>query len=312
MQEKIFVQIASYRDPQLLSTINDCIEKAKYPERLTFGICWQHSNEDYFDDLSHFKNDKRFKILDVDYINSKGCCWARSETQKLWDGEEYTLQIDSHIKFHPNWDEMLINYIKMCESKKPLLTTYPNAYFENYPDMPLLIKPSFMKVLNIDDDGILTFQSFIIENSPLPIKHPIPGRFLAAGFIFTLGKFCKECPYDPELYFGGEEMSLSARSFTHGYDIFHPPKNILWHLYKEKHNIEDANLHWKDNTNWSRLDDISKKRIKKLFGIDCEMQSLAEYGFGSERTIKEYEEHCGVSFSEKKVINDFNYDPFEF
>ncbi len=309
MQEKIFVQIASYRDPELLSTINDCIEKAKYPERLTFGICWQHSKEDYFDDLSKFKDDERFKIIDVDYADSEGCCWARSKIQKLWNGEEYTLQIDSHMKFHSNWDELMINYLKMCQCPKPLLTTYPNEYFENQPHIPLSIKPTFMKVSNIDDNGIVSFQAFIIEHNIIPIKYPIPGRFLAAGFIFTLGKFCKECPYDPKLYFYGEEMSLSARSFTHGYDIFHPPKNIIWHLYKKEGITKHVNLHWEDNANWSSLDSISKERVKKLFGIDCEMESLGKYGFGNERTIKEYEEHCGVNFSEKKVVKDFNYDP---
>jgi len=38
----IFIQIASYRDPQLLPTLKDCIEKAKYPKNLRFGIAWQH------------------------------------------------------------------------------------------------------------------------------------------------------------------------------------------------------------------------------------------------------------------------------
>ena len=48
---KIFVQIASYRDPQLLPTIKDMIDKAKKPKNLVFGICWQHSKEDSWDEL---------------------------------------------------------------------------------------------------------------------------------------------------------------------------------------------------------------------------------------------------------------------
>jgi hypothetical protein len=35
---KIFVHIALYRDPELLPTIKDRLDKAKYPENLTFGI----------------------------------------------------------------------------------------------------------------------------------------------------------------------------------------------------------------------------------------------------------------------------------
>ena len=86
---KIFVQIASYRDPELLPTIRDCINNAKHPENLTFGVCWQH---DETESMKEFANDPRFKILDYHWSLSKGLCWARSEIQKLWDDEEYTMQ----------------------------------------------------------------------------------------------------------------------------------------------------------------------------------------------------------------------------
>ena len=43
---KIFIQIASYRDPQLIPTLKDCISKAKNPENLVFAIAWQHSKDD--------------------------------------------------------------------------------------------------------------------------------------------------------------------------------------------------------------------------------------------------------------------------
>ena len=66
-QDKIFVQIASYRDPELIPTIKDCIAKAKYPKRLTFGICWQHSIDDEWDTLDEYKDDPRFRIIDIDY-----------------------------------------------------------------------------------------------------------------------------------------------------------------------------------------------------------------------------------------------------
>ena len=48
---KIFIQIASYRDPQLLYTLKDCLSKAKYPDNLRFGIAWQHSSSDTWDNL---------------------------------------------------------------------------------------------------------------------------------------------------------------------------------------------------------------------------------------------------------------------
>lgn len=42
----IFVQIAAYRDPELLPTIQDCLAKADFPDNLRFGICWQTGAED--------------------------------------------------------------------------------------------------------------------------------------------------------------------------------------------------------------------------------------------------------------------------
>ena len=50
---KIFIQIASYRDKELRPTVKDSLEKATYPERLTFGICWQHHKKDDFE-ISEF------------------------------------------------------------------------------------------------------------------------------------------------------------------------------------------------------------------------------------------------------------------
>ena len=43
---KIFIQIASYRDPELIHTIDNCIENSDNPENLNFGICWQHDEKE--------------------------------------------------------------------------------------------------------------------------------------------------------------------------------------------------------------------------------------------------------------------------
>ena len=69
--KKIFIQIASYRDPQLITTLRDCISNAKYPENLVFSIAWQHSVEDEWDSLYEYKNDKRFRVLDINYKDAK-------------------------------------------------------------------------------------------------------------------------------------------------------------------------------------------------------------------------------------------------
>ena len=74
---KIFIQIASYRDPELLFTIKDCINNANKPNNLVFAIANQYHPDDKSYDLSEYENDKRFKILNIPYQD--------------WD-DEYTIQ----------------------------------------------------------------------------------------------------------------------------------------------------------------------------------------------------------------------------
>ena len=79
----IFVSIAAYRDLQLSPTIADCLKKATHPERLRFGICWQHGSEETT--LSYL-DDARFRILDVPWRESRGACWARAESDEALAG----------------------------------------------------------------------------------------------------------------------------------------------------------------------------------------------------------------------------------
>ena len=57
--ESIFVQIASYRDPELLPTLRNLINQAQFPDRLKICIAHQHSPDDPWDSLTEFKNDNR-------------------------------------------------------------------------------------------------------------------------------------------------------------------------------------------------------------------------------------------------------------
>ena len=57
-KDTIFVQIASYRDPELNNTLEYLFKNAKYPDNLRVCIAWQHSDEDEWDNLDKWKKDK--------------------------------------------------------------------------------------------------------------------------------------------------------------------------------------------------------------------------------------------------------------
>jgi len=81
--ETIFVQIASYRDPELIPTLEDLLSKASNPDRLHICVANQFSEDDDFNLPDSYRNDERFTIIDIPFKESKGVCWARNFVQQF-------------------------------------------------------------------------------------------------------------------------------------------------------------------------------------------------------------------------------------
>ena len=309
--QKIFIQIASYRDPELIPTIKDCLDKAKDPTRLVFGICRQFHEKDLFDDLSEWAEDERFRIVDVPWDEAKGVCWARNLVQQQYKGEDFTLQLDSHHRFVENWDSILIKMIGQLQDKgheKPLLTGYMPSYDpEDDPGKRVKV-PWRMDFDRFIPEGAVFFLPASIDNWR-ELDAPLPARFYSAHFTFTLGKFCLEVPHDPEYYFHGEEISIAVRAFSHGYDLFHPHRLVAWHEYTRKNRPK----HWddhdakssKDNKPWHVRNSECHLRNRKLFemdGLDKDID-FGIYDFGTERSKLDYEKYAGIHFKKRAALD---------
>lgn len=290
----IFVSIASYRDPELTNTISDCLARARFPDELRFGICWQHDAED---DSLRGPTDSRFRIIDCDWRASRGACWARAEIMKLWDGEDYFLQIDSHHRFAQNWDERLIDIASRTGSLKPLLTTYCPAYTPgDTPDYQA--EPTQMDFDYFAEGGIPLFRGG--ENRRFrETRRALRARFVSGHFLFTIGSFAREVPYDPDLYFHGEEIMLAVRAYTWGYDLFHPPEALLWHEYTREYRRK----HWDDHEEgpvevaWYARDEVSMRKVSQFLREPF----VGTFGCGPMRRFSEYEEYAGINFQHSRV-----------
>lgn len=301
---KIFIQIASYRDPELKPTIKSCLENAKNPNNLVFGICRQYHSDDKFDDLSEFEKDDRFKVLNIPYQESLGVCWARNQVQQLYNEEEYTLQIDSHMRFEKNWDETLIGMIKQLQDlgiPKPLLTGYVPSYDPNNDPEGRVRVPWRMVFDKFIPEGAVFFLPETIPNWQ-NIDLPVPSRFYSGHFCFTLGQFSKEVQHNPDFYFHGEEISITVRAFTYGYDLFHPHRVVVWHEYTRNGRVKQ----WDDDKEWYKKNENAHLLNRKLFGMDGEVQEGhdGKYGLGNIRTLRDYEKYAGLLF-EKRVAQDY-------
>lgn len=311
--DRIFVQVAAYRDAELIPTIKHMLDNASHPENLRLSIVRQFHPDDKFDDLSEYENDDRFRIVNIPYNEAKGVCWARNLTQEAYQDEEYTLQIDSHMRFVKDWDAKSITMIKDLQDigyKKPLLTGYVSSYDPENDPMGRITVPWRMVFDRFIPEGAVFFLPETIpgwEN----LNMPIPSRFYSAHFCFTLGQFSKEVRHDPEFYFHGEEISIAVRAYTHGYDLFHPHRIICWHEYTRKGRTK----HWDDNKDWGERNSKSHSKNRRLFGMDGEIYDPNEfgiYGFGKERTLRDYEKYAGLLFSQRAVQQytlDKHYPP---
>lgn len=311
---KIFIQIASYRDPQLIPTIQSAIKMANSPQNLVFSIARQYHEDDKFDNLDEYRNDSRFKIIDIPYTESKGACWARNLIQQQYDGEEYTLQIDSHMRFAGGWDTEMINMIKQLQEdgyEKPLLTSYVSSFNPDNDPQDRVYDPWRMVFDRFIPEGAIFFLPETIPNYK-QLTRPVPSRFYSAHFCFTLGQFSEEVQHDPEYYFHGEEISIAVRAFTHGYDLFHPHKTLIWHEYTRNGRTKQ----WDDDKEWGKKNEFCHKKNRSLFGMDGEEpMEFGKYGFGTKRTLRDYEKYAGILFSKRGVQRatlDKEYPPCSY
>jgi hypothetical protein len=295
---KIFVQIAAYRDKQLVPTIEDCIKNAKKPENLIFCVAWQHDEDDR--SMEPYKGRDNFIIIDIPYKESKGVCWARNLLQKEYRGEKYTLQLDSHHRFIKDWDQVLIKMYRDLQKdgvKKPIISSYLPSYFPEKDPEGRIMEPWSLNIERFLPEGAVFLRPSAMPKWKERIT-PFPSRFMSGHFIFTTGKFNKEVLYDPDFYFHGEETSLAARSFTHGYDLFSPHILVAWHEYSR----EGSPRHWDDHNTWSDKDKKSYARFRALFNMGGTEEKIEpEYGFGRVRTLEDYEKYAGLKFKTRQL-----------
>ena len=171
-----------------------------------------------------------------------------------------------------------------------------------------------MAAAGFDAYGILKLRG--ISRFQLPEEQPdrpIPGAFIAGGFLFGPGSIVSDVPYDPELYFYGEEIAMSARLWTSGFNIYAPNRLLLFHLYKTEHtDQEHAATHWGDHSNWHDYNLHALKRVHTLLGslnkapasIRClndEHGELKPFGLGRKRSLSMYQQWAGVDFKTAEI-----------
>uniref|UniRef100_A0A7S3UTW3 Uncharacterized protein n=1 Tax=Heterosigma akashiwo TaxID=2829 RepID=A0A7S3UTW3_HETAK len=348
----IFISMASYRDKLCPATLEEIFSKAAVPQKIQVGLVQQNCDVDCetFQELTPAQMKQKPKpkpqkikqngpdidcaeafcksgtnaalqhcsqidVIRVNYLLATGPCPARYFASKMWSGQTYYMQIDSHIVFVQNWDKLLLGSLKRAPSPRPVLSQYPpGVLFPRWQSKPgyRICGARIQPDLNIRLEA-----SQLYEWAPSPEPRYAP--FIAAGFFLAPATFLAVAPFDPLLpwVFSGEEIHLSFRFWTHGYDIFSPGQNYLAHYYSRidqpKFYEAPRRLFAGSGQIWSRLQRLVTQRIKHVVGYpefanasqlappSLAAAALGVYGPGDARPPEGFHRVVNVDLANKRT-----------
>jgi hypothetical protein len=258
MNEKIFISIASFRDPTLIITIKSALLHAKHPENLVFGVGAQYY-DDEFPDFTIAGS--QIKVIKYNPDTAPGVGKVRYEISKLVTNEKYFFMIDSHVLFAPGWDEAAKDFLekakKMSKHERvcvvspdfkkddqiPVFSIAPRI-FEEEP-----ISYDFKKNLPILGRLAITFSHSLISTKEMLIKH----YFIRCGSLLTYSVYLNDVGLDPHSDFLHEEAYLSWKTYVSGWDLYLAANNLI-----NQNSSAYFNIVWNDDPD---LRSYTRKKI---------------------------------------------------
>jgi hypothetical protein len=145
------------------------------------------------------------------------------------------------------------------------------------------------------------------EGVPVASSDPVPGLHIGAGCLLAPGRVVNELPYDPHLFFHGEEQAFALRAYTHGWDIFHVPGMPIYHQYHAA-DAPPRPMHWSVELDQQRavrsamLTEASNRRLSALlWGGADPGADLGVYGLGRQRTLDDYAVFSGIDYTARRI-----------
>lgn len=309
----IFVSIPSYRDVMCMETIRDLFDKASNPNRIFLGICEQNSgaaNEWCRPDASSpFDFHRNIRMISIPHREAKGHGYARYLASTLYNKEDYYFSVDAHTKFTQGWDvELIAMHEQTPDPSKAIITHYPLdlEHAENVTESENSIP--VMCVLNFDEQtvGLPRFQAIVRPRKAAALR-PVP--FIAGGMFFTTAAILKEVPWDPNMVylFQGEEFMYSARTFTSGYMMYTPSKNVIFHNYGRNSEPKLMSSEESENDDYTITMARLTSTLRRILRFEePPLLDYGPYGLGTVRTLEEYYDFAAldiphrISHSEEK------------
>lgn len=304
--DTIFVQIASYRDPELQHTLQDLFKKAKRPENIFVGICHQYDMKDGTDKHIFeipFPRPDQIRIDEIDYRETGGMCWARNRSQKLWKDEKWSLRLDAHHRFKEDWDEELVTAAYQLNKDGEVIISQCLPGYNKETEVKEMDCSNRISCTNF----IGTYAIYKTFDYP---KSPNLTLFSYGGFVFGLSKFVSDSLVNPFLD-NLDEVPFSVTKWTKGIDIYSYHRPVIWHywtyegdpnhLVKKEYKVAKP----KALAIQSDLLQIKKTDKHEIVALN------KKYCIGDKRTLRDYQRFSGIDFRKKKLREHTKLGVFE-
>lgn len=272
INEKIFISIPSYEDELLLDTIKSALEKAEYPDRLTFGVALQYKEIDK-PDIS-FLGDQ-LKLIEYKVDQRPGIIEIRKEISDLITDEKYFLGIDAHTLFTQNWDSLYIydhnKLVKQTNNKNICIASRISGSEEDFKKQEYSWYLDTSWVLNIDEVNIYdTWWDWPAVSKTRSSVEPeyVRSHFVSANNWFTTTDFFAQnmfwC-FNKTVY---EEPQISLSLFLNNYEVYYPTSKVFVVANPRSETTNRKNkTHWKTDLhkNWNHDDITTVREIFKFF-----------------------------------------------
>lgn len=298
----IFINIPSYKDPELWDTVNSFISQAKYPENLHFGITNQFYNVDADLNTASLITKSKISIDNIEPGSILGSAPCRKNSHRFYSGETYYLNVDSHMRAITHWDEKIINAFDEVEQRmgKSLFTGYSAPYDvidgKSIYDEGLSQPTYFMTEENQDfykENGIPQFCGMYTNR-----KRESWSPYVSGHFFFTKGEYVEMVPFSKEVVFTEEEIWMALRFFTAGINLLNPAVNYVFHRYGRP----NRNLIWDEfSDSWYPAANASKE-----FVLDVILNNKVDddTALFSNRTLEAFEAYTGFKFKDRYASPD--------
>lgn len=296
--DTICVQIPSYRDKQILRTVESLCYQADHPNRVHFAICLQDDDKSVIETLQKYEN---VKLDIVRPENARGTGAARLACQRLYDNEDYILITDAHMLAIRHWDTMLIDQLKRLHDDKAVISGQA-------PDMGILKNrdlwrgcfdmPYPMTSFGVDDftESNCSVPSLLYNNhynTLLYDKWKASDAFdvcvrsfgITGDYTFTRGSFNQDVPYSDQAVYRGDECMTSVIAFTKGYNVY---------TYRNAYLLHDSDT---SRAREMTPDLRDRLRTEQLAMYDLVMKGMtSDVSIGCERSLAELSAYAGIDF----------------